>query len=230
LRFPLSKRAFLLTAVAAAVFLLNVPASATGQTGDGPFAEALDEGVGFARAGDRQRASEVFLGLASEYPGEAAILYNLALTYEFDADGNRYKGDNLNLAASYYEEALAADSGFTPARYNVAVVWHKLGYLDEAAREYRLVAKSGGELGRRAEYNLALLLREKGLAEEASELLLRDEAAYDDASRVRLLALLAEDAGEVGRAIRLWKRALEIGDNPTFNALAVKHLSALRGY
>ena len=230
MRSPLSKRPFLLTAVAAAVFLLNAPASAAGQSRDGPFAETLDEGVGFARAGDRQIAREVFLELATEYPGEAAILYNLALTYEFDADGNRYQGDNLNLAASYYEEALAADAGFTPARFNVAVVWHKLGYLDEAAREYRLVAKRGGELGRRAEYNLALVLKEKGLAEEATELLLSDEAVYEDVSRVRLLALLAEDAGDVGRAIRLWKRALEMGDNPTFNALAVKHLSALRGY
>jgi hypothetical protein len=75
-----------------------------------------------------------------------------------------------------------------------------------------------------------LLLREKGLAEEAAEILTKDEGAYDDVSRVRLLALLAEDAGEVGRAIRLWKRALAMGDNPVFNALAVKHLSALRGY
>jgi tetratricopeptide (TPR) repeat protein len=216
--------------VAAAAFLLNAAAPARGQNDAVPFAEALDEGVGFARAGDRRQASEIFWELASEYPGEAAILYNLALTYEFDADGNRYKGENLNLAASYYEEALAADPRFTPARLNVAVVWHKLGYLDEAAREYRLVAKDGGDLGRRAEYNLALLLREKGLAEEAAEILAADEKAYDDVSRVRLLALLAEDAGEVGRAIRLWKRALALGDNPALNALAVKHLSALRGY
>lgn len=229
MRSLLGKRDPLLT-VAAAVFLLNAAAPARGQNGTAAFAETLDEGVGFARAGDRQKASEVFLELASEYSGEAAILYNLALTYEFDADGNRYKGENLNLAVSYYEEALAADPRFTPARLNVAVVWHKLGYLDEAAREYRLVAKVGGELGLRAEYNLALLLKEKGLAEEAAEILTKDEGAYDDVSRVRLLALLAEDAGEVGRAIRLWKRALAMGDNPVFNALAVKHLSALRGY
>ena len=229
MRSLLGKRDPLLT-VAAAVFLLKAAAPARGQNGTAAFAETLDEGVGFARAGDRQKASEVFLELASEYSGEAAILYNLALTYEFDADGNRYKGENLNLAVSYYEEALAADPRFTPARLNVAVVWHKLGYLDEAAREYRLVAKVGGELGLRAEYNLALLLKEKGLAEEAAEILTKDEGAYDDVSRVRLLALLAEDAGKVGRAIRLWKRALAMGDNPVFNALAVKHLSALRGY
>ena len=123
--------------MAAAAFLLNAVA-ARGQSDTAAFAEVLDEAVGFARGGDREKASEAFLELAAEYPGEAAILYNLALTYEFDADGNRYKGENLNLAASYYEEALAADPRFSPARFNVAVVWHKLGYLEEAARKYKL--------------------------------------------------------------------------------------------
>lgn len=215
--------------VAAAFFLCSAPA-AGGETAAAPFGAALDEAVGFARAGDRKKASEVLSRLATEYPDEPAILYNLALTYEFDEDGNRYQGENLNLAASYYQQALALDAGFTPARFNVAVVWHKLGYLEEAAREYRLLAKEGDDLGRRAEYNLALVLKAKGLSKEAEGILERDEQAYDDVSRVRLLALLAEDAGDVGRAIRLWKRALALGDEPTLNALAVKHLQTLRGY
>jgi tetratricopeptide (TPR) repeat protein len=194
------------------------------------FGTSLDEAVGLARAGDRQKASEILLNLASEYPAEPAILYNLALTYEFDADGNRYRGENLNVAASYYEEALAADPGFTPARFNVAVVWQKLGFSEEAAREYRLVAEKGGELGRRAEYNLALVLMEKGLFAPAEAALTKGEGTYDDVSRVRILALLAEDQGEVGRAIRLWKRALALDDDPILNALAVRHLQTLRGY
>ncbi len=215
--------------MAAAAFLLS-GASARAQTEVTAFEASLDEAVGLARAGDRQKASEILLTLASEYPAESAILYNLALTYEFDADGNRYQGENLNLAASYYEEALAADPGFTPARFNVAAVWQKLGLLDEAAREYRLVAQNGGELGRRAEYNLALVLMEKGLIGEAEDELMKGEGTYDDVSRVRLLALLAEDKGEVGRAIRLWKRALALDDDPILNTLAVKHLQTLRGY
>jgi tetratricopeptide (TPR) repeat protein len=223
-----TSRSPLVTAVAAA-FLLTA-AVGRGQESAPVFTAALDEAVGFARAGDRKKASEILLETAAEYPEESAILYNLALTYEFDGDGNRYQGDNLNLAVSYYEEALAADPDFTPARFNVAVVWHKLEYLSEAAREYRLVAEEGGELGRRAEYNLALVLKEKGLPREAEEVLEKDEGVYDDVSRVRLLALLAEDAGDVGRAIRLWKRALELEDDPLLNPLAVKHLQALRGY
>lgn len=223
-----TSRSPLVTAVAAAFLLI----AAVGRSQDSApvFTTALDEAVGFARAGDRKKASEIFLKIAAEYPEEPAILYNLALTYEFDADGNRYRGENLNLAVSYYEEALAADPDFTPARFNVAVVWHKLAYLSEAAREYRLVAEEGGALSRRAEYNLALVLKEKGLPREAEEILEKDEGVYDDVSRVRLLALLAEDTGDVGRAIRLWKRALVLDDDPVLNALAVKHLQALRGY
>jgi tetratricopeptide (TPR) repeat protein len=215
--------------VAAAAFLLN-GASARAQAEVTAFEASLDEAVGLARAGDRQKASDILLNLASEYPAEPAILYNLALTYEFDADGNRYQSENLNLAASYYEEALVADPAFTPARFNVAAVWQKLGLLDEAAREYRLVAQNGGELGRRAEYNLALVLMEKDLIGEAEDELMKGEGTYDDVSRVRLLALLAEDKGEVGRAIRLWKRALALDDDPVLNTLAVKHLQTLRGY
>jgi tetratricopeptide (TPR) repeat protein len=228
LKSLLAKRGYSLTVVAAA-FLLN-GAAVRAQTKETAFATALDDAVASARAGDRQKASEILLGLASEYPGEPAILYNLALTYEFDADGNRYRGENLNVAASYYEEALAADPGFTPARFNVAVVWQRLGYLAEAAREYRLVMKKGGEGGRRAEYNLALVLMDRGLVGEAEGVLTKGEGTYDDVSRVRLLALLAEDEGDVGRAIRLWKRALALDDDPVLNALAVKHLQTLRGY
>ena len=75
-----------------------------------------------------------------------------------------------------------------------------------------------------------MVLRERDLTEEAADILKQGEGVYDDVSRVRLLALLAEDAGEVGRAIRLWKRALALGDNAVLNALAVKHLQALRGF
>jgi tetratricopeptide (TPR) repeat protein len=72
-------------------------------------------------------------------------------------------------------------------------------------------------------------LKEQGRYEEAVAALKQNDP-YDDAARVRLLALLAEDLGEVGRAIGLWKRALEMDDSPTPTALGVKHLQALRGY
>ncbi|UCH77772.1 MAG: hypothetical protein JSU81_08585 [Candidatus Coatesbacteria bacterium] len=194
------------------------------------FLAALDAAVETARAGDRAAASEQLGELIEQFPGEVAVYYNLALTYEFDADGNRYRGDNLNLAATYYQQALALDPGFTPARFNLAVIWHKLGYAVEAEREYRLVMQEGGELGRRAEINLALVLKERGRPREAAVILTTGDEVYDDVGRVRLLALLAEDAGEPGKAIRLWKRALALDDDPTLNALAVRHLQTLRGY
>ncbi len=193
------------------------------------FAAALDEAVAQARSGDRAKAAEALLALAAEYPNSAPVYYNLGLTYEFDADGNRYKGDGLNAAASYYQAALKLDEGFTPARYNLAVVWHELGNLDAAAAEYRLVARAGGALARKAEYNLALIMKAQRRPQEGVAILERGQD-YDDPARVRLLALLAEDVGDVGRAIALWKRALAVDDDPTLSALAVKHLQALRGY
>lgn len=196
----------------------------------GEFLPALDAAVEAARAGDRAAASEQLGTLTEQFPHEPAAYYNLALTYEFDEDGNRYRGKNLNLAATFYQQTLALNPDFTPARFNLAVIWHKLGYAAEAEREYRLVAREGGELGRRAEVNLALVLKERGRPREAEEVLATSEAVYDDVVRVRILALLAEDAGEPGKAIRLWKRALALDNNPTLNALAVRRLQTLRGY
>jgi Flp pilus assembly protein TadD len=226
LRATFAKPLQLLTAPAAA-FLL---AAAYAQEPPADFSASLDEAVAKARAGDRETAAAAFASLVEAHPEEPSAYYNLALLYEFDQDGNRYQGENLNVAAAYYLQALAVDEAFTPARFNAAVVWHKLGYREEAAREYRLVARAGGELARRAEYNLALVLKEQGRFAEAEKVLVAAEAPYDDVARVRLLALLAEEAGEVGRAIRLWKRALALDDEPVATALAVKHLQELRGY
>lgn len=226
MKFTWAKVALIFTAPAAA-FLYTV---ARAEEPPAEFSASLDEAVAEARAGDREKASAELLSLAEQYPDEPSAFYNLALTYEFDKDGNRYRTENLNVAAAYYEQALAVDPGFTPARFNLAVVWHKLGYLDEASKEYRLVARAGGELAAPAEYNLALVLKEQGRYAEAEKVLVEAPDPYDDAARVRLLALLAEDAGEIGRAIRLWKRALALDDDPVLSVLATKHLQALRGY
>jgi len=228
MRSPRAERSFIVAAAAAGFLLIG--GAGRGEDAPLPFDAALDEAVAAARAGDREKAAAMLLKLSEEYPDEPSTFYNLALSYEFDRDGKRYRGKTLSLAASYYQRALALDPLFTPARLNIAVIWHRLGYLEEAAREYRLVVKGGGDFGRRAENNLALVLKEEGRPKEAEALLTKNKESYEDASRVRLLALLAEDAGDVGRAIRLWKRALALDQDPALSALAFKHLQALRGY
>jgi len=194
------------------------------------YGRALDEAVAAARGGDREAARGFFVKLAAEYPGKPEIYYNGALTWEFDDDGNRYRGKELNRAAAGYQKALEVDADFVPARFNLGVVWQKLGYLEEAARDYRLVAKSGGDLAAQAEYNLALVLKAQGRPAEAAAVLEKEKLAYDDAARVRLLALLAEATGDYGRAIALWKRTLVLDETPPWGALGRKHLRTLREY
>jgi len=195
------------------------------------YYQGLDEAVAAASAGERGRARELFLQLIGQFPARPEVFYNLGLTYEYDEDGARYKDENLLAsAAAYYQSALDLDPGFLPARYNLAVLWHKLGYADEAARHYRLVIAAGGYAAPDAEYNLALLLKGQGRAAEAAGLLENSKTSLDDPARVRLLALLAEDQGDVGRAIALWKRMLALEDQPPFNYFAQKRLATLRGY
>ena len=194
------------------------------------FGAALDDAVAAARSGDRVTAVSLLTRMNEAYPGEPAVLYNLGLTYEFDADGNRYKSKTLFTAAANYTRALELDPSFGPARYNLAVVWHRLGYLEEAARHYRLAAQLGGDVARRATYNLALVLKEEGRSDEAAALLENDKSTFEDAARVRLMALLAEDRGDTARALALWKRALALDNSPPFNSLATRHIQTLRGY
>ncbi len=215
-------------ATAAALWAIAAPCLANETAGD-DFAAALDEAVAAARTGDREKAAEELEFLAQQYQEEPVVFYNLAVSYEFDEDGNRYRGANLNVAASYYQQALALDPAFAPALFNLGVVWQKLEFWDAAAAAYRLAAKGDDDIAGRAAYNLALVLKEQGRADAAATVL-KEGDPYDDVARVRLLALLAEDRGEVGRAIRLWKRALALGDTPPLNALAVQHLQTLRGY
>jgi Flp pilus assembly protein TadD len=201
-----------------------------GPTPPKEFGAALDEAVAAARSGDRATAVSLLTQLTEAYPAEPAVLYNLGLTYEFDADGNRYKSKTLFTAAANYTRVLELDPSFGPARYNLAVVWHRLGYLEEAARHYRLAAQLGGDVARRATYNLALVLKEEGRSAEAEALLENDKGSFDDAARVRLMALLAEDQGDTARALALWKRALALDNSAPFNTLAARHIQTLRGY
>ncbi|MCP4229071.1 MAG: hypothetical protein GY771_02850, partial [bacterium] len=70
------------------------------------FFELLDEGVGFARDGNAEEAIDVFTTAMGEGYPSAAPYYNIAVMSEYDKDGDRYKGENLNYGIVLYNIAL----------------------------------------------------------------------------------------------------------------------------
>jgi len=194
------------------------------------FFTILDEGVTFARDRSIEEALESFsAAIACSYES-AAPYYNIAVMAEYDEEGARYKGDNLNYGLVFYSRALAADKSYYPARYNSGVLYHELELFDEAKAAYRELLAVGGETEKNARYNIALILRDDMQLNDAISILEDADDPYSESESLLLLALLNEESGASSRAIRLYKKALEMDLSFEMNALAIKKIATLRGY
>lgn len=194
------------------------------------FLALLDEGTAYARNGSSVDAINSYISAVEEGYGSAAPYYNIAVLAEYDEEGARYKGKNLNYGLVFYDRTLAVDDSYHPARYNRGVLYHKLEMFEEAEASYRELLDTGGDTEKNARYNLALLLRDKLRLNEAISVLEEAEEPYDNAESLLLLALLNEESGAPSRAIRLYKKALEMDLSYEMNALAINKISTLRGY
>ncbi|UCE28232.1 MAG: tetratricopeptide repeat protein [Candidatus Coatesbacteria bacterium] len=194
------------------------------------FLEALDEAVRLSLGGDRGEAVAAYLEIIAAGYNRTEPLYNLGVLAEYDEKGARYAGDDLGYAPAFYLAALEDDPEYYPARLNLAVVYHETGLIEDAAVEYRKLLGTKSSEEDIARYNLALIVLEQGRYEEAIGLLEGAEEPYADARRMMLIAYLNEKVGAPGRAIKLWKRALEEEDVGLFAVVAERHLRELRGY
>jgi tetratricopeptide (TPR) repeat protein len=194
------------------------------------FYESMDEGVELAKDGLTDEAIEVFTNaLSIGYPS-ATPYYNIALTAEYDDEGARYKGDNLNYAIAFYKKALNDDESYYAARYNLGVLYHKMDMVEEAELTYRELLDVGAETEKNARYNLAIIFRDKQRLGESIEILENADEPYSEPEPLLLLALLYEENGASSRAIRLYKKALELDLPFDMSSLAIKKISELRGY
>ncbi len=194
------------------------------------FFVILDEGAANARHGDPVGAIDSFIAAIENGYSSAVPYYNIAVLAEYDEEGARYKGENLNYGLVFYDRVLTMDESYYPARYNRGVLYHELEMFDEAEVGYRELLDTSGETEKNARYNLALLLRDKMQLNEAISVLEGADEPYSEPESLLLLALLNEESGAASRAIRLYKKALEMDLSFEMNALAIKKISTLRGY
>jgi tetratricopeptide (TPR) repeat protein len=194
------------------------------------FLEALDEAVRLSLGGDRGEATAAYVRLIAGGYNRTEPLYNLGVLAEHDEKGARYAGEDLDYAPAFYLAALEEDPEYYPARLNLAVFYHETGLIEDAAIEYRKLLGTKSPEEETARYNLALIVLEQGRYDEAIELLEGAEEPYADARRMMLIAYLNEKVGAPGRAIKLWKRALDEEDIGLFAVVAKRHLRELRGY
>jgi tetratricopeptide (TPR) repeat protein len=194
------------------------------------FFEAMDEAVRFSLGGDKTEATSAYLAIIAGGYNRTEPLYNLGVLAEYDEKGTRYAGDDLDYAAGFYKAALEDDPDYYPARLNLAVVYHKTGFIDDAVIEYRKLLGTDSPEENSARYNLALIAIDQNRYDEAIELLEGAVDPYEDVRHLMVLALLNEKVGAPGRAIKLWKRALAEESIGPFAVVAERHLRELRGY
>jgi len=194
------------------------------------FLGALDEAVRLSLGGDRGEATAAYVRLIAGGYNRTEPLYNLGVLAEHDEKGARYAGEDMDYAPAFYLAALEEDPEYYPARLNLAVFYHETGLIEDAAIEYRKLLGTKSPEEETARYNLALIVLEQGRYDEAIELLEGAEEPYAGARRMMLIAYLNEKVGAPGRAIKLWKRALDEEDIGPFTAVAERHLRELRGY
>ena len=214
---------------AASAILTGIEPAKEPQTRE-EFLEALDEAVRLSLGGDRGEATAAYLELIAGGYNRTEPLYNLGVLAEHDEKGARYTGDDLDYAPAFYVAGLGDDPEYYPARLNLAAFYHETGLIEDAALEYRKLLDTKSPEEGIARYNLALIVLEQGRYDEAIELLEGAEEPYADARRMMLIAYLNEKIGAPGRAIKLWKRALEEEDVGLFAVVAERHLRELRGY
>jgi tetratricopeptide (TPR) repeat protein len=214
---------------AAAAISAGIEPAGEIQTRD-EFFKAVDEAVRFSLGGDKTEAASAYLAIIAGGYNRTEPLYNLGVLAEYDENGTRYAGDDLDYAAGFYSAALEENPDYYPARLNLAVFYHKTGFIDDAVIEYRKLLGTGSPEEDSARYNLALIAIDQNRYDEAIELLEGAANPYEDVRHLMVLAFLNEKVGAPGRAIKLWKRALAEESVGSFAVVAERHLRELRGY
>ena len=150
---------------------------------------------------------------------EAVDIYRRALAIQPYAEGNAELGrilaqqGKVDEAIVHDRDAIRLDSGFLPARQNLALLFIRLGRLDEAEKEYRAALKVDLSFVE-GHHNLGYLLASRGRLDEAI-------AEYREALKLKPDFAIAYvnlgDAllrqGKNDEAIANFKRALEIDPN-----------------
>ena len=150
---------------------------------------------------------------------EAVDIYRRALAIQPYAEGKAELGrilaqqGKVDEAIAHDRDAIRLDSGFLPARQNLALLFIRLGRLDEAEKEYRAALKVDPSFVE-GHHNLGYLLASRGRLDEAI-------AEYREALKLKPDFAIAYvnlgDAllrqGKNDEAIANFKRALEIDPN-----------------
>jgi tetratricopeptide (TPR) repeat protein len=147
--FPVSLRSQSLT---------SVPAVYPAESG-----RAYRAGISLAKQGKLEEAIATFERALASDPQNELLL---------DATGGAYslKGD-LERAKRYFLECLGVDSGFIPARKNLAITYFSLGQYDLASTEFQTVKSSASSSRPVADLFLGMIAEKKGDYVQSANLL-----------------------------------------------------------
>jgi predicted O-linked N-acetylglucosamine transferase (SPINDLY family) len=172
---------------------------------DPNFAEANNSlGALLLDLGRPAEAEVAFRRALASQPDYAQASYNLGLVL--------YARHQLSEAESAFRWALSIDSHFAEANNNLGLVHYQLDHMREAEEAFGRALDSRPDLAQ-AHVNLAHVLHRTGRldeAEAAAQHALQLGPKYADAYYVLGKALGAKNAGDIGRALKAFRRAIEL--------------------
>lgn len=189
---------------------------------------SLDKTIKIAKSGDKQRAIELMEECIQVFEEDYIFYYNLGVLYEYGEEG-RFDGE-LNEAIAEYKNCLENNDEFIPALVNLGYLYHTMGYTEEAEKQYRKVISIYSKQ-KVSLFNLGVIQWNSGRFEEARTMF-EDYTDYfpeDDRGWI-CLAITYENLGEIGYAIKSWKKAFTNASNSKWAEYSHKRLKEIRGY
>ncbi|UCF78187.1 MAG: tetratricopeptide repeat protein [Candidatus Eiseniibacteriota bacterium] len=122
-----------------AILPLAVSLNAAERTEEDPWKAECEFGITLAFGGEIAKAESVFVSLLSHEPGSARALTNLGNIQVIQGE--------LDVALSFYDRAITADSADGGIRLNRAVALMLMGEEEDAQVEAREGVKIAGNLG-----------------------------------------------------------------------------------
>lgn len=138
----------------------------------GPGNDAYQKAQAFVSEGDLESAEESFREALTVEPMNAEYHFELANLYAQQHDESESVGDSLGAerkmqqAADELERAVMVKPDFLPARFNLGVVYKKLGKFEQARKEFQEVLRmDASQVGARMQ--IASTYEAQGFYDEA---------------------------------------------------------------
>jgi tetratricopeptide (TPR) repeat protein len=179
------------------------------------IAEVIQDAVDCHRAGDLEKAEELYLRILGEQPGNPGVLHLLGTL--------AHQKGRHDVALDLLGRAIAADQSIAEFHNTIGVILQAIGRLEESLGEYRQAILLRPDYAE-AYNNLAMVFQSRGKCSQAIENYKQAAQLAPDCAEIHYnLANALSAGGRLGEAADSYKRALKLKPDyaEAYNNLAI---------